>query len=241
VEISGGKVRSYTFEQTDYADGSYWLYPAPAVAAPAQAEQPWRCFHCDEVFTDAASAQEHFGRSQISEPACTIDAAKYREMEETVRRHCEEDTDLHRTIYAMESRHQTELRCEEEKGYARGLADAQAEQQGGGGAIVELQHVAVAEDGGKLRWLSGRRPHDCELFAMRDGGLAPTKLYTRSATEQPSARVALSEPVQRWTTGTATTADHGGFVAYGDYLELRRAYDAILAASAAEDRNREQG
>ncbi len=42
---------------------------------------------------------------------------------------------------------------------------------------VVLQHVAVAEDGGKLRWMTGRRPRDCELYAMPDGGRIPPKLY----------------------------------------------------------------
>lgn len=42
---------------------------------------------------------------------------------------------------------------------------------------VKLEHVAVAEDGGKLRWMTGRKPRDCELYAMPDGGRAPETLY----------------------------------------------------------------
>lgn len=87
----------------------------------------WRCFHCDEVFTDAEKAAEHFGPSLRSEPACHIDAAKYREMEEAVERSNAEDTDLHRTIYRMQSEHSIALRREEEKGYAKGLEDARKE------------------------------------------------------------------------------------------------------------------
>ncbi len=33
--------------------------------------------------------------------------------------------------------------------------------------------------------------------------------------------------VVRWSTGDAQTADHGGFVAYGDYLTLQRSYSAL--------------
>ncbi|MBR8136881.1 hypothetical protein [Burkholderia cenocepacia] len=38
---------------------------------------------------------------------------------------------------------------------------------------VVLEHVAVAEDGGRLRWMTGRKPRDCELYAAPDGCHAP--------------------------------------------------------------------
>lgn len=85
---------------------------------------PWRCFHCDDVFTDAALAQEHFGSSEYQEPGCKIDLAKYREMESLLRRYAEEDTDLHRSIHALNTKHQVELIRQEETGYIRGLKDA---------------------------------------------------------------------------------------------------------------------
>jgi len=84
----------------------------------------WRCFHCDEVFSDAVAAGEHFGRSQRQEPACQIDIAKYRAMEERHRRACEEDTDTDRAMYRLQGEHRLALQREEEKGYARGLRDA---------------------------------------------------------------------------------------------------------------------
>ncbi|CAM8762925.1 hypothetical protein NCM_00853 [Burkholderia pseudomallei] len=49
--------------------------------------------------------------------------------------------------------------------------------------VVRLEHVATAEDGGKLRWMTGRRPRDCELYARPDGGRVPATLY---ATPQPA-------------------------------------------------------
>jgi hypothetical protein len=34
----------------------------------------WRCFHCDEVFTDKAEAREHFGETLDDDPLCKIKA-----------------------------------------------------------------------------------------------------------------------------------------------------------------------
>jgi len=137
--------------------------PMPAAALP------WRCFHCDETFTDAESAKEHFGRTQVCEPACTIDAAKYRAMEETVRLHVEEDTDLHRTIYAMQARHQTELQREEEKGYARGLADGKAEQLAAAqDERVNLDTVAKLHSGNHWCGVCGA-PLSCKERCLRNG------------------------------------------------------------------------
>ncbi|KGV80216.1 putative gp43 [Burkholderia pseudomallei MSHR4375] len=53
--------------------------------------------------------------------------------------------------------------------------------------VVRLQHVATAEGGGKLRWMTGRRPRDCELYAMPDGGRAPATLYTAPQPAQADA------------------------------------------------------
>jgi hypothetical protein len=47
-------------------------------------------------------------------------------MEEINRRHCEEDTELHRQMHRLLNEHSVALRREEEIGYARGLADANA-------------------------------------------------------------------------------------------------------------------
>lgn len=46
---------------------------------------------------------------------------------------------------------------------------------------VHLEHVAVAEDGGQLRWMSGRKPRDCELYAMPDGSAIRGPIYRISA------------------------------------------------------------
>lgn len=84
----------------------------------------WRCFHCDEVFTDRNAAMTHFGKSEHREAACTIDVARLRDLEDQLQSYRNEDTELYRQIARMQSDHATALRREEEKGYARGLEDA---------------------------------------------------------------------------------------------------------------------
>ena len=88
---------------------------------------PWRCFHCDETFADAAEAALHFGPRIYSDPACRVDAEHLRELERQLDGYREEDTDLHRQIAAMECRHQQAVMRAEETGYARGLRDAIAD------------------------------------------------------------------------------------------------------------------
>lgn len=85
---------------------------------------PWRCFHCDEIFTEYETALEHFGPHPFREPACKIDIVKFREMEANHETHNAEDSAMHREIYALTAKHNSELRRQEEIGYARGLRDA---------------------------------------------------------------------------------------------------------------------
>ena len=42
---------------------------------------------------------------------------------------------------------------------------------------IRLDHVAYCDEG-KLQWMSGRKPVDCELYAMPDRGRAPAVVYT---------------------------------------------------------------
>lgn len=92
----------------------------------------WRCFFCDEVFTRRKDASEHFGCFDSCEadiPACKIAAHEghlvhyIRTLEGELRRYRDEDSDVMRSIMTLESEHAAALRNEEEKGYARGLAD----------------------------------------------------------------------------------------------------------------------
>lgn len=86
----------------------------------------WRCFHCGEAFLDESAAAEHFGTRETQDPACTIDVAEYRRMEETDRQHREEDTALHRELYALQGERDRAVKAAEEQGYARGMADVTA-------------------------------------------------------------------------------------------------------------------
>ena len=71
----------------------------------------WRCYHCDEVFTDRTSA------------ACQISEQEIRKMEDELRHYRNEDTQLHREIARLHGEHQIALRRAEESGYAKGWTD----------------------------------------------------------------------------------------------------------------------
>ncbi|MGK8199530.1 hypothetical protein [Burkholderia cepacia] len=126
-----------------------WQYPVLQQAIgllTSPVEQPaaapiWRCFHCDEAFTDSESAALHFGTSERQSPACTIDVAEYRAMEQRMHAYNEEDTELHRAVYRQQAQHQTELQREEEKGYARGLADGMKEAASAAPAPADTQEA----------------------------------------------------------------------------------------------------
>lgn len=94
--------------------------PAP----DASRNLPWRCFLCDEVFTDEKAAALHFGTSIMQSPACQIDAKWLRYLERQLERYREEDTDLHRHIAGLKSQSQVAVMRAEEEGYASGLRDA---------------------------------------------------------------------------------------------------------------------
>ena len=83
----------------------------------------WRCFHCDEVFCSEADARLHFGNSERQSPACTIDVAEYRAMEQRMVAYNDEDADIHRQMHAQSSAHQTAKRRAEEAGYSKGVTD----------------------------------------------------------------------------------------------------------------------
>lgn len=92
----------------------------------------WRCFHCGDTFTKAQVrwAREHFGRDEHETPVCLIRTAgesalltALRNAQDELASHRAEDTDLMLALWAMSADHQTALRREEERGYAKGLAD----------------------------------------------------------------------------------------------------------------------
>lgn len=93
----------------------------------------WRCFHCDATFTKAQFrwAREHFGGEDGDMPVCLIRTAgetalltALRHAEDELRNYYAEDSRIMRAMYAMQADHNCALRREEERGYAKGLADA---------------------------------------------------------------------------------------------------------------------
>jgi hypothetical protein len=98
------------------------------VWAAAVGSQPcaptWRCFHCDETFTDREQARLHFGDSEHQQALCTIDAAHFRWMEAQHRRNVDDDSEALRTIARLAGEHETLRLRAEELGYERGLRDA---------------------------------------------------------------------------------------------------------------------
>ena len=95
-------------------------------------EMQWRCFHCDEVFTDKTAAAEHFGENMFRLPACKVDIAEYRRMERDYMRSIDNDTDKDRAYYRLQTEMQTAVRRAEEEGYAKGLKDAGLSGEPGG-------------------------------------------------------------------------------------------------------------
>jgi len=98
-----------------------------------EAAKEWRCFHCDEQFTDPTEAMEHFGDQLYDTPACQLTKDEkglvglLREAHFQLRRYQSEDSASYREFYSLGSAHSTALMREEEKGYARGLRDGRTE------------------------------------------------------------------------------------------------------------------
>jgi len=93
----------------------------------------WRCFHCDDVFTDRAAAAEHFGGDNLqADPACKLNSieggliALVRAQEQELQQFRTEETASYREFYRLGAEHAAAVRRAEEEGYAKGLADGRA-------------------------------------------------------------------------------------------------------------------
>ena len=93
----------------------------------------WRCFHCGEGFTKAQErwAREHFGRDDGELPVCQMRVpgegnllSALRNAQDALAGYHAEDGDLMRAMHSMAADHAEALKREEERGYAKGLADA---------------------------------------------------------------------------------------------------------------------
>jgi hypothetical protein len=97
------------------------------------ARKQWRCFHCDEVFISFRCAREHFGADEGALTGCQIKSHEghilvaLRRAEDDLARLRAEDSDLMRAIYSLEADKARAVREAEERGYAKGVADMQAQ------------------------------------------------------------------------------------------------------------------
>lgn len=86
----------------------------------------WRCFFCDEVFRSFKAAAVRFGAHV---PACKLTAHEghlvsyIRKLEAEVRRYQSEDSDVMRSIQALEFDHRQALIRAEQIGYDKGVED----------------------------------------------------------------------------------------------------------------------
>lgn len=101
--------------------------PAPQ---PSEGDRSWRCFHCDEVFTNKEAAREHFGSTELDEPGCKMLAKgevellrDYRDMAARWQRCVSEDCDASRIYHSMSAKIATTEREAEQRGYDKGLND----------------------------------------------------------------------------------------------------------------------
>lgn len=96
------------------------------------ARTSWRCFFCDEVFTRAKDAEEHFGVGPGGDAACRIKSHEghivhaLRKAQDELAHYRAEDSDLMRSILTLEANNGVAVRRAEEEGYARGVADTLA-------------------------------------------------------------------------------------------------------------------
>lgn len=91
----------------------------------------WRCFFCDELFTDPQAAANHFGCDHPgNEPLCKLAqvdggiAKVIADLASTLHGFQIEDNASFREFYSLGADHARALIREEQRGYDRGLADA---------------------------------------------------------------------------------------------------------------------
>ena len=120
--------------------------PAPDLDAP----RSWRCFHCDEVFTDSKAAAVHFGADESAEPGCKMLTGgdvellrDYRDMAARWQRCVSEDCDASRIYNSMSAERVTAVRDAEQAGYDKGLAGGRNEAAA---AITSLRAQLAERD-----------------------------------------------------------------------------------------------
>lgn len=109
----------------------------------------WRCFHCDQFFSDADAAEKHFGASEYCEPECQISRDRFEAMQAELDRYREEDGPKDLQMRAMEAQQARALRDAEEQGYYRGVRDMRDRVEAIRMAVEEGERLVKLEAVGK--------------------------------------------------------------------------------------------
>lgn len=105
---------------------------AVTAATIIEADPPkeWRCFHCDELFTDVEKAKAHFGVIEGDYPACKLNQIEggllelYRQAQQELEMWRNEDSKSDREFYILGATHAKALIEAEQRGWRQGLMDA---------------------------------------------------------------------------------------------------------------------
>jgi hypothetical protein len=97
----------------------------------------WRCFHCDEVFTNPKHAAAHFGIDQLQDPGCVqkLTGGEDHLLTEILRLrtemlgHWDEDSRVMQWSRAKVSEVEAKIPAAEQTGYDKGVADCRAQMR----------------------------------------------------------------------------------------------------------------
>jgi hypothetical protein len=113
----------------------------------------WRCFHCDEVFTDIDLARGHFSPPYpFNQPTCqTPDLINtimkvITEQKDQLARYIAEDSDCVRQAYSVGLQAARDIQAANDKGFADGVMEARREM------AKELRISLKKKEDGKIHY-----------------------------------------------------------------------------------------
>jgi hypothetical protein len=165
-KVDSGRDEAKAAAQADYTSRILSALDLSAIVPPPDEVVAWRCFHCDEVFTDEKCAREHFGDTLEVEPICQVTAERYREVERQLESYRNESDATSRTFYDNGHKAAVAERDAEQKGYDRGIADAKAYPETLGLIASPIQREATEAGDGYLR--VPREPPPEVVYALNE-------------------------------------------------------------------------
>lgn len=139
-----------------------------AQLAATHAATQWRCFHCDEVFTDEAEAREHFGASMDAQVACRLSRDDVKQL---------------RALEALNVKLQRE--CENLENDSRLWHEAEADRERWIGRRQWWQELDYRE-GEKIVLTEKLAATHAAIRALRDGWRADAELEYKAAKRHPA-------------------------------------------------------